>query len=252
MAGSASDARNILRDKLKIALQDVRKLYDEGLLDENEFKDLKTNELLKYKEQLSVLVAAEAAAVAAGSPMDMTPPRSGLGAAYTIPAEGSTGARLTTPPPQSTPPSLPRSKFMSIPNPTNLTIPQSPISSPHNVLRSKFLGGSSSSTAPKTMDVPISTITPPSVTARLATGAPVATTPLGEAHLSLHRTPPHSAPPRFRPQARESIYLNTYTFRRLITPPIFRRRPVHRRRIIVPKAELDAIAEIRGSSLRPS
>eukprot|EP00177_Eucheuma_denticulatum_P002859 GFKZ01005129.1.p1 GENE.GFKZ01005129.1~~GFKZ01005129.1.p1 ORF type:complete len:169 (+),score=21.57 GFKZ01005129.1:279-785(+) len=49
----ATDAASELRDKLKVALQDARNLFDDGLIDEREFKDLKAHEISKYKEQLS-------------------------------------------------------------------------------------------------------------------------------------------------------------------------------------------------------
>lgn len=49
----ASDAASELREKLKVALQDARNLFDDGLIDEKEFKDLKAHEISKYKEQLS-------------------------------------------------------------------------------------------------------------------------------------------------------------------------------------------------------
>lgn len=54
-----SDAEAILREKLRVALQDAKNLYDEGLLDEKEFKDLKAHELGKYKEQLAALTTSD-------------------------------------------------------------------------------------------------------------------------------------------------------------------------------------------------
>lgn len=55
--GSDTDAERVLRDKLKVALQDAKNLFDDDLLDEKEFKDLKAHEIGKYKEQLAALTA---------------------------------------------------------------------------------------------------------------------------------------------------------------------------------------------------
>lgn len=65
-----SDEAVILRDKLKVALQDARRLYDEELIDGNEFKDLKANELDKYKEQLAALTTTSISRAAEGSQPD--------------------------------------------------------------------------------------------------------------------------------------------------------------------------------------
>lgn len=55
---SSATAESALRDKLKVALQATRRLFDDGLVDENEFKDLKAHELRKYKEQLAAVTSA--------------------------------------------------------------------------------------------------------------------------------------------------------------------------------------------------
>jgi hypothetical protein len=57
-----------LRDALKVALQDAKALFDDGLLDEQEYVDLKQLELRKYKDALASLSTAE-------QPGFSTPPR---------------------------------------------------------------------------------------------------------------------------------------------------------------------------------
>lgn len=57
----ASDAESLLREKLKVALKDARNLFDEALIDEKEFKDLKHHELRKYKEHLAAITSTSIA-----------------------------------------------------------------------------------------------------------------------------------------------------------------------------------------------
>jgi hypothetical protein len=78
-----------LRDALKVALQDAKALFDDGLLDEQEYVDLKQLELRKYKDALASLSTGE-------QPGFTTPPR----------ATQSTGEPLPDPGPEeeSTPP----------------------------------------------------------------------------------------------------------------------------------------------------
>lgn len=59
MALTPSDAQTVLRDQLKVALRDIKQLFDDNLVDETEYKDLKANELAKYKEKLAALVPGE-------------------------------------------------------------------------------------------------------------------------------------------------------------------------------------------------
>lgn len=67
----ASDEAVVLREKLKIALQDARNLFDDGLLDSKEFKDLKAHELDKYKEDLAALTASSTSRAAEGTQPDL-------------------------------------------------------------------------------------------------------------------------------------------------------------------------------------
>lgn len=53
----AESPESILREKLKTALRDAKRLFDENLIDENELKDLKAHELFKYKTQQSALTS---------------------------------------------------------------------------------------------------------------------------------------------------------------------------------------------------
>jgi hypothetical protein len=48
-----------LREALKVALQDAKALFDDGLLDEHEYVDLKQLELRKYKDALASLSGVE-------------------------------------------------------------------------------------------------------------------------------------------------------------------------------------------------
>lgn len=59
MESFKSDAQTVLREQLKVALRDAKQLFDDNLLDETEYKDLKANELSKYKEKLAALVPGE-------------------------------------------------------------------------------------------------------------------------------------------------------------------------------------------------
>ncbi|PXF49520.1 hypothetical protein BWQ96_00590 [Gracilariopsis chorda] len=145
---STADAQQQLREKLKVALQDARKLYDDGLLDENEFKDLKAHELEKYKEQLAAITAPS-------KPLN---------------------SHQTPPPPSATTPTR---------TPLNVRFRKQALASP--------------ASAPS------------------------------------YLSPPSHIRPRF---AREDVlYVDSSTFQRLTTPPIFRRRP-KKRRIVVPSEEL--------------
>lgn len=135
-----AEAERLLRDELKVALQDAKDLFDTDLLDEREFKDLKAHEIRKYKDKLALL----------------SPP-------------ASSPATTASPTPVRTPEQPPR---------------------------------------------------PPPV--------------------HPFRTPP-SAPARPR-----VVYLDPSAYYRLSTPPIFRRRTAHRRRIRLPSSELRKLQEARG------
>lgn len=47
------EPRAHLREALKVALQDAKAMFDDGLLNDEEYKDLKSHELSKYKSALS-------------------------------------------------------------------------------------------------------------------------------------------------------------------------------------------------------
>lgn len=76
----ASDAESVLREKLKVALQDARNLFDEGLVDEKEFKDLKAHELHKYKEQLAAITVTSVT-----HPADTASPETGHNSTVSTP-----------------------------------------------------------------------------------------------------------------------------------------------------------------------
>lgn len=165
----ASDAESVLREKLKVALQDARQLFDDGLVDEKEFKDLKTHELTKYKEQLAAITATT----------------------------------TLTRPIESTPPAKTR---------TSKSEDITPMSTP--------------------------------LTTRLH-GAQLRHTPSDD-HPGISSTPPsqQQSTPRKR-SADDLVYLPVNTFKRLATPPIFRRRAVKKRRVPVPSAELEALTRLQ-------
>lgn len=153
-----TDAESVLRDKLKVALQDARRLYDDGLLDDTEFKDLKAHELSKYKEQLAVLTA------------------SAISRAI-----------------EKTPPEKPREKLANV----------TPICTPLNErLRQEALRPSPNS-------------------------APVPSSP--------------QTMPRLKRPEEDTIYVDSSVYRRLTTPPIFRRRQSKPRKIVIPCSELKAL-----------
>lgn len=161
-----SDAESLLRENLKVALQDARNLYDDGLLDEKEFKDLKAHELGKYKEQLTAVTAKCISR-----------------AAESMPAE---------------PPSAKKMVPVTTPIRTPMT----------SRLRVEALRPSPASTGSPT--------SPPTV--------------LGD---------------RQKRGKEEVVYVDASTYKRLTTPPIFRRRSKNKRKIVLPCGELQALQGIR-------
>lgn len=62
---------------------------------------------------------------------------------------------------------------------------------------------------------------------------------------------PQSAPSRISRHHHSPPYtLDVETYRRLITPPIFRRRHAHKRRILVPRADFEEIQAMQGTPPR--
>lgn len=157
-----SDEAVILRDKLKVALQDARRLYDEELIDGNEFKDLKANELDKYKEQLAALTTTSISRAAEGSQPD--PPNT--------------------------------EKLISMSTPVR---------------------------NPMTGRVRVEALRP---SPSLSNSPPSPPTVLGD---------------RLKRGKDEVVYVDANTFKRLTTPPIFRRRSRNKRKIVLPSAELQAL-----------
>lgn len=168
------EAQTALRDYLRTALQDVKKLLEEGLVNDIEYTDLKKHELIKYKETLLAL----------GKP-PATPQNS--------PADKNLQVQPVSDP-------LPAIQFT--PTPT----------------RQRSLPYSFHTTAQ--MQRP-----PISPASRMAT--PQSATP-GSA------TPASAA--RYRQN--EPVVLDRNIILRLTTPNIFRRRPLPKRRIMVPAADL--------------
>lgn len=155
-----TDAEGALRENLKVALQHAKQLYDDGLVDEREFKDLKAHELSKYKEHLGALTA---------SVISRTVER--------------------------TPPDTKRIKSDDV----------TPISSPMNTR----------------MCPDASRTSPPSA--------------------------PSSASPRRRPKSKDDqlIYVDSNTLKRLTTPPIFRRRSAKKRKIVIPRGQLQGLENLQ-------
>ncbi|CAN8066599.1 unnamed protein product [Agarophyton chilense] len=153
----SADAAQKLRETLKLALQDARKLYDGGLIDENEFKALKDLELTKYKQELTAIPDTSAAAISS-SPVTKT-------------------TRLAPLTPVRTP----------LTTRLNHSVRQSPASAPS------------------------------------------------------YLSPPTQIKPRFSKE--EVLVVDSGTFQRLTTPPIFRRRRSRKRRIIVPSEELNKLRQ---------
>jgi hypothetical protein len=71
MAAAAPAAAGALRDQLKVALTDAKGMFDEGLIDQQEYGELKAHELRKYKTALASL---NAIAVTDASPPPSLPP----------------------------------------------------------------------------------------------------------------------------------------------------------------------------------
>lgn len=154
-----TDRETILREKLKVALQDAKKLYDDGLLDENEFKQLKTHELTKYKEELSIITSNMAKKVSSAS---------------------------TPIPPSITPPN-PKSQFSR------------------------------------------KDLTP--------LGTPMRPSPMRPMQIFIS---PHAAK---KANADSVVVVDPNTYKRLTTPPIFRRRAPKKRKIVLPSAQLKALQD---------
>lgn len=70
----AESPDGVLREKLKVALRDAKRLFDENLIDENELKDLKAHELCKYKAQLNALTPTSTPQSSRYRSSDDTPP----------------------------------------------------------------------------------------------------------------------------------------------------------------------------------
>lgn len=161
-----SDAESLLREKLKVALQDARNLYDDGLLDEKEFKDLKSHELGKYKEQLAAVIAKCISRAVESEPVGPHSPK----------------------------------KMMPVTTPIR---------------------------TPMTSRVRVEALRP----SPASTGSPTSpSTVLGE---------------RQKRGKEEVVYVDASTYKRLTTPPIFRRRSKNKRKIVLPSGELQALQGIR-------
>lgn len=157
-----SDAESLLREKLKVALQDARNLYDDGLLDEKEFKDLKAHELGKYKEQLAAVTAKSISRAVEGSQSE---------------------------------PSSAKKMF--------------PITTP---IRTPITGR-----------VRVEALRP----SPASTGSP--------------SSPPTVLGDRTKHGKDDVVYVDASTYKRLTTPPIFRRRSRNKRKIVLPCGELQAL-----------
>jgi hypothetical protein len=68
---STAPAAGALRDQLKVALTDAKCMFDEGLVDQHEYGELKAHELRKYKHALASLNAVAGSDAAPRTP----PPR---------------------------------------------------------------------------------------------------------------------------------------------------------------------------------
>lgn len=65
-----------LREELSKALQDAKSMFNEGLVDENEYGDLKSHELKKYKTAVAALSSAPPAPAPEPPSQQVPPPRS--------------------------------------------------------------------------------------------------------------------------------------------------------------------------------
>ncbi len=162
---NASSPETALREKLKIALQDAKRLFDDNLIDEDELKDLKAHEICKYKRKLDSLATAT-----------------------------TTTATTVALSPAATSTDTPR--------PITPIVPSLP---------------------------PLVHRTPPFASIRRYRGED-------------EPPAPFSAPPAIRKRRRgdPTIYVEPEIYQRLTTPPIFRRRPRAKRRIVVRTADLAA------------
>ena len=164
-AVTASSPETALREKLKVALQDAKRLFDDDLIDEDELKDLKAHEICKYKKKLDSLATAT-----------------------------TTTATTVALSPAATSTETPRPITPIVPSLPPLTHRTPPFASIHRYRADE------------------------------------------EAHA------PFSAPPAIRKRRRSdaTIYVEPEIYQRLTTPPIFRRRPRAKRRIVVRTADLAA------------
>lgn len=248
MTGSTSDAQTVLREKLKIALQDVRKLYDDGLVDENEFKDLKAHELSKYKEQLTSLISVEGSTA-----METTPtstPAAAISTTAGVNSTAATAGAITTAATAAAP--VQGSELQLLKAELALTTPGKPSLPP-----------TQRGTTPPLVMVPTSHIATGSTTPVVTGVVTPMSTPRPTKMRVLYRsspagrlsfgqpTSPRSAPPRMRSRTRELVHLPPSSYQRLTTPPIFRRRPAHKRRIVITQADLDAITAVRNGDNPP-
>lgn len=190
MTSQVLDAQTVLREKLKVALRDIKQLFDDNLVDEVEYKDLKANELSKYKEKLAALA----------------------------PGEGSTTPTVSSP----------------FPVPRNKASLHTPMATP----------------TPTRGGLPPRLTYPPSVTKSEPTCSPM---PKMNAGTPQRSTPHTDTPLRTPASARHHhrIYLDPIHAIRLSTPPIFRRRPVQKRRIVVPSSEIASLSQFRGPPVTP-
>lgn len=137
------DAQTALRNKLKVALQYAKQLFDDGLVDVSEFRDLKATELTKYKEQLANLAASPKSAHA---PQKETPPKAPPSRQSILLA-----APPKTPPPHKTlritsPPTSRRLCSSSNPPPGGATVlasPRTPDKSPQSGAKGVGVGSTS-------------------------------------------------------------------------------------------------------------